>query len=308
MVELLIRAHVPEWADKLDYSTLEKMPTELISKFLQRRYPDMIWRARTTDGETDVVFLMEVQGRPDLHMALRTANYAGLLIESIKEQGGLRPGGRLPEVVCIVLYHGNRPWNAPTRLADLFRHSPPNEYRLVSRRPADARTPPTSSDLPSMLLELAMDLEEMPSMLLELARDWTLEEMQSHLRDPFFAELGRVIHESGDEDFDRFMAGCVRAMLVLRGYSEELLEEAMTMERVVTKFERGLDDLVQQGRRQGQVRVLRELATRKFGPGTAHELSRLLERRSDSEHIDRAAIAILECDSGEDFIALVRQI
>ena len=169
MVELLIRAHVPEWADKLDYSTLEKMPTELISKFLQRRYPDMIWRARTTDGETDVVFLMEVQGRPDLHMALRTANYAGLLIESIKEQGGLRPGGRLPEVVCIVLYHGNRPWNAPTRLADLFRHSPPNEYRLVSRRPADARTPPTSSDLPSMLLELA--------------RDWTLEEMQSHLRE-----------------------------------------------------------------------------------------------------------------------------
>ena len=120
--------------------------------------------------------------------------------------------------------------------------------------------------------------------------------------------LGRVIHESGDEDFDRFMAGCVRAMLVLRGYSEELLEEAMTMERVVTKFERGLDDLVQQGCRQGQVRVLRELATRKFGPGTAHELSRLLERRSDSEHIDRAAIAILECDSGEDFIALVRQI
>ena len=54
MVTLLIRRHVPEWADRVDYSTLQPLPTELIDEQLRRRYPDMIWRVRTTDGSTDL--------------------------------------------------------------------------------------------------------------------------------------------------------------------------------------------------------------------------------------------------------------
>ena len=32
MVEILIRDHVPEWADEIDFSTLREEPTELVSR------------------------------------------------------------------------------------------------------------------------------------------------------------------------------------------------------------------------------------------------------------------------------------
>lgn len=51
MIEILIRDHVPEWADAIDFSTLRQEPTALVSKkTLQRRHPDMIWSAETTDA------------------------------------------------------------------------------------------------------------------------------------------------------------------------------------------------------------------------------------------------------------------
>ena len=37
-----------------------------------------------------------------------------------------------PEFVYLVLYHGDGPWNAQARVADLFQRSDPGRFRLVS--------------------------------------------------------------------------------------------------------------------------------------------------------------------------------
>ena len=58
----------------------------------------------------------------------------------------------------------------------------------------------------------------------------------------------------------------------------------------------------------GQAILLRRQTTRKFGSATADELDRLLDARSDPDHLARIADVILECDSGEDFIARVRRV
>ena len=135
--------------------------------------------------------------------------------------------------------------------------------------------------------------------------DWTPETMRSEL-----PELRRVIEECGDEDFDKFMAGTVKEVLLSEGYTSRQLEEAMTMGTVQTAFQRGLDEMVQQGmeegREEGQTRILQRQVTRRFGPETSSELSRLLVRFSNPEGIARAADAILDCDSGEEFLARVR--
>ena len=107
MIELLVRRHVPEWRDRIDYSTLERLPPELVSESLQRRYPDMMWRARTGDGESDLLILLEFQARPNRFMALRTTTYACLALESLVEHKALGRDGRLPEVVSLVLHHGD---------------------------------------------------------------------------------------------------------------------------------------------------------------------------------------------------------
>jgi len=293
MIELLVRRHVPEWGDRIDYSTLKQLPPELVSESLQRRYPDMMWRARTVDGESDLLVLLEFQARPDRFMALRTTTYACLALESLVEHKALGRDGRLPEVVSLVLHHGDRPWNAPVRLAELFGRSSPGVYRLVSRRSAEESAAPSPSDLPSMALALAPQR--------------TPAEMRPHL-----GALRRATEACRDEDFDQFMGGCVRAMLVSRGFSAEQLEEAMTMGRVMTAFERGMEELVSRGRvegiEQGRALMLRQMAARKYGSETAEELSRLFARRSDPEHFDQVAIAILECGSSEEFIAQVQEI
>ena len=68
---------------------------------------------------------------------------------------------------------------------------------------------------------------------------------------PELGALRRATEAYRDEGFDRFMAGCVRAMLVSRGFSGEQLEEAMTMGRVMTAFQRGLEEMVSRGRALG---------------------------------------------------------
>ena len=80
------------------------------------------------------------------------------------------------------------------------------------------------------------------------------------------------------------------------------------MGKVMTAFERGMEELVSRGRVEGRTTMLRQMASWKFGSETAEELSRLLARISDPGHFDQVARAILECGSSEDFIARVRGI
>ena len=82
----------------------------------------------------------------------------------------------------------------------------------------------------------------------------------------------------------------------------------MTMGKVMTAFERGLEEMVSRGRVEGRALMLRQMAARKFGSETADELSHLLARLPDPERFDQVASAILECGSSEEFIARVREI
>ena len=129
MVGILIRRHVPEWADEIDFATLREEPNELVAgKTLERRYPDLIWSAETFEGGT-VLFLIEFQRTAERLMALRTTTYTALALEGIVTAERFAAADAFPEFVYLVLYHGDGPWNATTRVADLFRRSDPGRYQ-----------------------------------------------------------------------------------------------------------------------------------------------------------------------------------
>ena len=93
----------------------------------------------------------------------------------------------------------------------------------------------------------------------------------------------------------------------MRDYPEELKPGgAETITELVDRVHRSLDDLVEEGMRQGRTQILRQLTARRFGEKTAGRFSMLLEELTDSQGIDRVTDALIECGTGEEFIERIR--
>ena len=287
MIGILIRDHVPQWAGEIDFSTLREEATELVSKkTLQRRHPDMIWSANTADGRR-VVFLIEFQRTAERFMALRTTTYAALTLERIAAGADFRSGDPLPEFVCLVLYHGDRPWRAPDHVTDLFERSDPGRFLLVSWKDEERSARPGN---------------DITALVLGLARNLSPEDMAMQV-----AALRRRVAERADARLGTFLADRVVTMLELRGYTQKLLlGGAKTMDELDDRFRRGLDELVQRGARQGQAMVLRRQVVRRFGEDTAGQVSEVIEGLPGPDGIDRVTDALFECATGEEFIERVR--
>jgi len=111
MVAQLLREFVPgPWLNDLDLDGMERLNAKFHADTDESRYGDMIWRLPRRDGgETWLVLLLEFQSASDPWMALRVLVYAGLLWQHLVKEKRLLPDGRLPPVLPVVLYNGDRP-------------------------------------------------------------------------------------------------------------------------------------------------------------------------------------------------------
>lgn len=134
VVEILIRDMLPEDAGRIDFATLEKVGTELVGEALVRRYPDMMWTARTRDGTGRVLILTEFQGQQDRLMPLRRTIYSHLAVQELLERTRPAPGpGSIDVLRPMVIYHGPGAWRGPTSLDELFPRGIPREFRVIFR-------------------------------------------------------------------------------------------------------------------------------------------------------------------------------
>ena len=156
-IEILVREYAPKRAERIDFSTLEKLDAELVGEALVRRYPDMIWMARTRDGAGHVVILMEFQGARDRLMSLRVAVYALLTVQELLRRMRLSRTPHSLEVLSFVIYHGKGRWTAPTRLGGLFSHWVPGDYRVIPRQSDQGGSGTTRDDLSRAILALERD-------------------------------------------------------------------------------------------------------------------------------------------------------
>ena len=74
-----------EWVERLDFSTLEPLPTERIDPTLRARTNDLVWRVRFRDPADGpewlhVLLILEFQSSVDWFMALRVQGYAVRLL------------------------------------------------------------------------------------------------------------------------------------------------------------------------------------------------------------------------------------
>ncbi len=280
------------WLGKLDFSTLELVPARYVSRFLEQRESDIVWRLRYGGGKDDwfyVYVLMELQSSAPRFMALRLWAYIALLYQYLLKQKKLTPSRLLPPVLPIVLYNGEDPWSAPLTLAELIQpveglDRPGFEYVVLdaSHHPVAELRPVEDVVSGVFLMEQVEDFTD-----LELVLD----------------ELEGLVDDPDLEEDISLLVSSVIGKLALKGekipYLRTLQEvRNMLAERVARWPEQWQDQGRQEGRRTGKAELLRDLAGRRFGELPARAVERF--DRADVDTLDRWSARLLDAERLED--------
>ncbi len=107
-----------ELSRRVDWSTLEALPTRLVDQKLAERRSDILFRAKLDGREVLLYLLLEHQSTADPLMVFRLLVYVVKIWEQyLREHPGAQ---RLPAVLPMVLHHSERGWTAPTNLRELI--------------------------------------------------------------------------------------------------------------------------------------------------------------------------------------------
>ncbi|HEV7508780.1 MAG TPA: Rpn family recombination-promoting nuclease/putative transposase [Thermoanaerobaculia bacterium] len=294
MVADLIRGFVhEEWVAGLDFSSLEKVPVHFVSDDLRSRESDVVWRVRWGgDRWLYIYLLLEFQSTVDPFMAVRLMTYVGLLYQDLIRTGMVAPGDKLPPVLPLVLYNGDRRWNAAQDIAELLAdvpggmetYQPRLRYFLLDEgRIAEEELEPLRN-LAAALFRLEKsrspaDIERVLGALLE----WLKEPDQAELKRSFAIWMVRVLLPARLPGVE---VPKVMELQEVKSMLEERVKE-WTREWERNGFEKGLE----KGLSSIRSVLLRQLEAR-FGPvpqgvrerldaiGSAETLAELLARAS----------------------------
>jgi predicted transposase YdaD len=272
MVRDLLLGFVDDpWLARLDFSTLELVNSHYVSEDLRNRADDVVWRVRADERWVYLYLLIEFQSSVDRFMALRMLVYVGLLYQDLVRRKQLGPDGLLPPVLPIVLYNGERRWKAPVELEALLPKvpvflaplQPKMRYLLIDE---GAQSADTLARLPRNLVAAIFQLEQPQTLE---AVQTIVAEVESATRSPEYATARRLI------------AIWLRAALRRNRKSPILLPElddlqelksmlSQRIEKWAKEFQaegerKGRAMGVEEGRLEGQARVLDRLLTRRFG-------------------------------------------
>ncbi len=113
-----------EVAARINLDSFRRYPTETVigdlkkgEKYRQLRN-DVMWQFEFDDAACGYVLLMlEAQSRVDRLMPVRMCRYVLSWYELLMEAEGLT---ELPPIIAAVIYNGERPWDAETRLSEMI--------------------------------------------------------------------------------------------------------------------------------------------------------------------------------------------
>ena len=284
MVEDLLRGFAaPGWSDSLDFSTLEKLPSELVSDDLRRRSGDGVWRVRFRDEWLYVLVLLEFQSTVDPHMALRILVYTGLLYQDLIRRRAAGDDSRLPPVLPVVLYNGPQRWTASADMSELIapvgeglaRYQPVQRYFVLD---AGSRG---DDDLPWGNLVSAVVRLENSRTPADLKR--VVDALVDWLRGP------------GQREIKRSFGEWVRLVLAQRGRDVSELSSRPQLEEVQTMLAERVNDWFDEAEERGFTRGLARAMAQGRGPEVERRIRQDIERGIERE---RAAQRALLCRHG----------
>ncbi|HEX7184237.1 MAG TPA: Rpn family recombination-promoting nuclease/putative transposase [Thermoanaerobaculia bacterium] len=290
MIQDLLREIVGEqWVERIDLGSGERVDASFVSPKHENRESDVIWKFRRHDGEPVFVYiLLEFQSRPDPSMPVRLMGYVSLFYQRLMAGQPATDWRKLPLVIPVVVYNGWEPWNVATDLgsmigeldssAEIYR--PQLRYRLVNEA---VYSPEELAALNSPVADLFR---------IEKSRDWL--EVRSSVH-----RLRQSI-PPGEASLRRAFETWLRKLILPRlGLSQEEASAASTLEEIETMLADSIDrwnrEIREEGRQEGEARVVLRLLRLKFGPLDPEIEDRV--RSADADHLLGWSERILTAES-----------
>ncbi len=111
---------------EFDWRTLERVEDTFVTEQLREHFSDLIFRVRLKGGDAVYVYiLLEHKSAPEKWVALQLLGYIVDLWQDLKEAGA----EKLPLVIPVVFYHGQRRWNVGINFRDLVAGAEREEWR-----------------------------------------------------------------------------------------------------------------------------------------------------------------------------------
>jgi hypothetical protein len=264
MVRDLVQGFIDDpWLAQLDFGTLEKVNGQYVTEDMRAREDDVVWRVRSGEDWLYLYLLIEFQSSDERFMALLMLVYVGLLYQDLVRQKQLGPDGLLPPVLPIVLYNGEPRWRAPTALAALLPRvpaflaplQPQMRYLVIDEGACSAET---LTRLPHNLMAAIVKLEQ-PQQPEEVQR--IVAELLKTTEGPEYVQVRRIV------------ALWIRAALkrnkkypILLPELDDLQElNIMLAQRIEQWAEAYIATGRQEGRQEGEAKLLTRLLKRRFG-------------------------------------------
>jgi len=244
LVQQLIEGFVtPDIAQLLDFSTLELVAGSFATPAMQSREEDVVWRVKMADTTLYLYLLLEFQSTPDAAMPVRMVQYVAALYDSLIKEKRVDPR-RLPPVLPVVLYNGERRWRVATDVGEVIECPPvlrPYQPRLRYY----------------LLDEGAYSDHELAGVRNVVAGIFALENAQG--KEEALAVVGRISEAlkalPNRERVDRVLTQWVKRYLQ-RVHPGAMMAVEETLERgegtmLATNVQKWAEELLREGRQQG---------------------------------------------------------
>ena len=313
-----LRAFAGDLARHLDFASLKQMPASFVTRALDQRHADMLWRVRMDGGRwLYILILLEFQSTVDRRMALRMMEYTAAIWKRLAA-GDLGPGGEYPFVLPVVVYNGERRWTAPTDVCDLLApvpkellgYRPRHRYLLIEIQAEDPAALP-----PDNVLAMIARFEQAPTatVLEELVGslpDWFSRIGLPELEELFMAWVTHVVtqrHGERGRELQRKLRREEETRMTTLIERARQWGEERDREWLQKGMEKGIEKGIERGRAEGERALAHHLARDRFGPGAARELSHVLDELPETAEVPHIVKLIFECETAEEFLRRVRE-
>ena len=299
---------------RLDFRTLQQVSAERVTQALKRRLNDAVWRVRCDDGTWVWVYLvLEFQSSPDPRMALRMLGYVAALYEELERLEEFRRG-KVPAVLAVVLYNGEREWvgalDTRERIAlapgsDVVEMLPRMRFPVIDERRAGRRAAELRN-VAGLMFQLwnLSSLEELAELVGRL-RTWLGGAGERSLREAFETVLVEQVipayFEEGSE-----MRGARGLSIIENMLRGSVVPFAVQYERRGQR--KGLEKGLERGREEGreEIRGMHvRMARARFGGRVSERLTALLRPVRSLGLLGQIGDVAVAAETGEELLARV---